>query len=58
MPERDKNVDPNAGPAASPRRGDDAKVPQDPDVGQSETDQQQSTTSRPRGRTEEADRTL
>jgi hypothetical protein len=59
MPERetpDKNA---AAGGAMPPRTDDRTVAQDPDVGQQpDPDSQQSGPSRPRGHTEEPDRTL
>ncbi len=57
MPERDEHADPSNAKASSPRR-DDERVPQDPGLDQADTDREQSTTSRPRGHTEEPDRTL
>ena len=57
MPDRETS-DKNAASKPSPR-SDDRHVPQDPDVGeQSNPDAQKSTTSRPRGNTEDPDRTL
>ena len=57
MPERE-TTDKNAASKPSPRN-DDSRVPQDPDVGQpTDSDAQKSTTSRPRGTTEDPDRTL
>jgi hypothetical protein len=57
MPDRE-TTDKNAASKPSPRN-DDSRVPQDPDVGQqTDSDAQKSTTSRPRGTTEDPDRTL
>ena len=57
MPDREP-TNKNAASKPSPR-DDDNRVPQDPDVGQqTDSDPQKSTTSRPRGNTEDPDRTL
>jgi hypothetical protein len=57
MPDRE-NTDKNAANKPTPRN-DDSRVPQDPDVGQqTDSGTQKSTTSRPRGHTEDPDRTL
>jgi len=57
MPDRE-STDKNAASNPSPRT-DDRRVPQDPDVDQkTDSDAQKSTTSRPRGNTEDPDRTL
>jgi hypothetical protein len=59
MPERDPTDAKNPANAASRPRGDDRNVPQDPDVAQQgDSDSPKSTSSRPRGTTEDADRTL
>lgn len=58
MPDRE-STDKKADSKPQPRN-DDSRVPQDPDVGdqQPDPDVQKSTTSRPRGHTEDPDRTL
>jgi len=57
MPDREP-TNKNAASKPSPR-DDDNRVPQDPDVGQqTDSEPQKSTTSRPRGNTEDPDRTL
>lgn len=57
MPERDKSSDQSSRPkSGSPPRGDN--VPQDRNAGQAPAEEEESTTSRPRGHTEEADKTL
>jgi hypothetical protein len=59
MPDRDAKPDDNPSGSAAPKRADDRAVPPDPVVGQqNDPDSQKSTASRPRGHTEEADRTL
>jgi hypothetical protein len=59
MPERETKPDENSSSSSTPQRRDDRGVPQDPDVGQqSDPDSQKSGASRPRGQTEEPDRTL
>jgi hypothetical protein len=59
MPDRDTKPDDNASSSGAPNRADDRAVPPDPDVGQqNDPASQKSTASRPRGHTEEADRTL
>ena len=59
MADRDRDKDTNASGGSAPRRGDDRTVPPDPDLGQqNDPESQKSTTSRPRGHTEEPDRTL
>jgi hypothetical protein len=53
-----ESTDKNASSKPS-SQSDDRRVPQDPDVGQqSDSDPQKSTASRPRGHTEDPDRTL
>jgi len=57
MPDRE-STDKNASRNPSPPT-DDRRVPQDPDVGErTDPESQKSTTSRPRGNTEDPDRTL
>jgi hypothetical protein len=59
MADRDTKQDNNASSGSAPQRGDDRTVPPDPDVGQqNDPNAEKSTASRPRGQTEEADRTL
>lgn len=59
MPDRETPSDKNASGNSTPKRGDDPKVPPDPGEGQqTDPDSQKSTASRPRGHTEEPDRTL
>ena len=59
MPDRETKSDENTSSSSTPRRGDDRAVPQDPDVEQqNDPDSQKSSASRPRGQTEEPDRTL
>ena len=59
MSDREKKPDENASRSSTPQRGDDRAVPQDPDVGQqNDPDSPKSGASRPRGQTEEPDRTL
>ena len=59
MPDRDAKSNANPSSSAAPQRDDDRAVPPDPDVGQqNDPGSQKSTASRPRGQTEEADRTL
>jgi hypothetical protein len=60
MPDRDKNEQqPSPARAGSPQRDDRSDAPQDTEVESSpESDAEQSTASRPRGHTEEPDRTL
>lgn len=59
MPDREPKSDENASGSSAPKRADDRDVPPDPDVGErNDPDAQKSTTSRPRGQTEEPDRTL
>ena len=53
-----ESTDKNASSKPS-SQSDDRRVPQDPDVGERpDGDAQKSTTSRPRGHTEDPDRTL
>jgi hypothetical protein len=58
MPDSER-TDKNAASRVQPRK-DDSRVPPDPGVGDEQTDagSQKSTTSRPRGHTEDPDRTL
>ena len=59
MPDREKDADPNAAGSSAPKRAADRSVPPDPDVGEANSaDAPKSTASRPRGQTEEPDRTL
>ena len=59
MPDRETSPDKKASGGPVPQRNDDRSVPPDPDLGQqSDPDAQKSTASRPRGHTEEPDRTL
>ena len=59
MPDRETRPEKNASGRSNPPRGEDRNVPPDPDLGeQNDPDSQKSTTSRPRGHTEEPDRTL
>ena len=59
MADRNTTPDKSAGGNSAPTRGTDRNVPQDPDVGQeNDPESQKSTASRPRGHTEEPDRTL
>ncbi|HEU4720055.1 MAG TPA: hypothetical protein VFS59_01725 [Gemmatimonadaceae bacterium] len=59
MPDRDTKPDTNAPGSSTTPRTDDQNAPQHPDLGQqTDPDSQKSTTSRPRGHTEEPDRTL
>ena len=58
MPDRETSPDKNAS-GTTPPRTDDRAVPPDPDLGeQTDPDAQKSTASRPRGHTEDPDRTL
>lgn len=59
MPDRETSPDKNATGAPAPQRGDNRSVPPDPEVTpQNDPDAEKSTASRPRGHTEEPDRTL
>jgi len=59
MPDRETRPDKNASGSSTPKRNDDRNVPPDPDVGQeNDPDSEKSSASRPRGHTEEPDRTL
>ena len=59
MADRDRDTDKNATGGSAPPRGDERTVPQHPDLGErKDPDSQESTTARPRGHTEEPDRTL
>ena len=60
MPDRDKQPDKSApGSSKTPSGGEDRAQPQHPDIGErADPDSDQSTTARPRGHTEEPDRTL
>jgi hypothetical protein len=58
MTDREKRPDRSAGSNA-PKRTDDRAEPHHPDLGQrADPDSEQSTPARPRGHTEEPDRTL
>jgi hypothetical protein len=57
MPDRETSTDKTG--SSTSQRPNDRAVPQDPDVGQqNDPDSQKSGASRPRGQTEEPDRTL
>lgn len=59
MADRETKPDRNTSSRSTPQRGDDRAVPPDPDVDQqNDPNAEKSTASRPRGHTEEADRTL
>jgi hypothetical protein len=59
MPDRDERPDKSATGKKAPTHGDERAVPQDPDLAQQpDPESQESTTARPRGHTEEPDRTL
>lgn len=59
MPDRETRPDKNATGGKTPPRSDDRSQPQHPDLGeQTDPESQKSTSSRPRGHTEEPDRTL
>ena len=59
MPDREKRSDKSATGSKPSARTDDGAQPQHPDLGeQADPDSDQSTTARPRGHTEEPDRTL
>ena len=59
MPDRETRPDKNASGRSTPPRADDRNVPPDPDVGrENDPESQKSGASRPRGHTEEPDRTL
>lgn len=60
MPDREKRPDKGAtGSSKTPAGGEDSAQPQHPDLGQrADPDSEQSTPARPRGHTEEPDRTL
>ena len=59
MPDRETSPDKNAAGSSAPKRSDDRNVPPDADVGEANSpDSPKSTASRPRGQTEEPDRTL
>ena len=59
MPDREQRPDKNASGGSAPQRTNDRNVPPDPDVGErNDPDSEKSSTSRPRGHTEEPDRTL
>ena len=59
MPDREQSSDKRASGGDAPQHSDDRSVPQEPDVAQqNDPDSQKSTASRPRGHTEEPDRTL
>ena len=59
MPDREKKPDENTSSSSTPQRGDERHVPPDPDVGkENDPASQKSSASRPRGHTEEPDRTL
>ena len=58
MPDRETSPDKGASGGTTPKQAND-RTPQDPDLGQqNDPESQKSTTSRPRGHTEEPDRTL
>ncbi len=59
MPDRERKPDKNASGGNAANRGDDRNQPQHPDLGERpDPDSEQSTNARPRGHTEEPDRTL
>ena len=60
MPDRDKRPGKRATGTQSPKRSDDRADPHEhPDLGeQADPDSEQNTTARPRGHTEDPDRTL
>jgi len=59
MTDREKSQNKNAAGRDGPTRGDDRSEPQHPDLGErADPDSEQSTPARPRGHTEEPDRTL
>jgi len=59
MPDRETKPDKNAPGGDAKNRGTDRNQPQDPDLGERpDPDSEQSTNARPRGHTEEPDRTL
>lgn len=58
MPDREKRPDKSATGSKPPTRNED-RQPQHPDLGErADPDSEQSTPARPRGHTEEPDRTL
>ena len=59
MPDREKSPDKIASSSSTPPHTDDRNVPPDPGVGQeNDPGAQKSGASRPRGQTEDPDRTL
>jgi hypothetical protein len=58
MPDRETQPDKNATGSKDTTGGDDRPVPQDPNLERRDPDSQQPTDARPRGHTEEPDRTL
>jgi hypothetical protein len=59
MSDREKNPEKGATDDVARPRGDDRTAPPKPDLGErADPDSQQSTTARPRGHTEDPDRTL
>jgi hypothetical protein len=59
MPDRETSPDKNAASSSAPKRSDDRQVSSDDDTGEANSpDSPKSTASRPRGQTEEPDRTL
>jgi len=59
MPDRETRPDKNATGGQGSTRGDDRTVPPHPDLGERpDPDSQKPTDARPRGHTEEPDRTL
>ena len=59
MTDRDERSDKSPSGNKAEKRGDDREEPQHPDLGErADPDGEKSTTARPRGHTEEPDRTL
>ena len=59
MTDREKRPEKSATGNNAPKRGNDRAESQHPDLGErADPDSEQSTTARPRGHTEEPDRTL
>jgi len=59
MTDRDKRPDKSATSGTPSPRGDETTAPQHPDLGErADPDAEKSTTARPRGHTEQPDRTL
>jgi hypothetical protein len=59
MTDRDERSDKSPSGSKTAKRGDNRQEPQHPDLGErADPDAEKSTTARPRGHTEEPDRTL